>query len=103
DDEAALRDAAGSHSSVVADNPGGNGEGASANQWGVPVVDDQGGLDISYASEDCNTSFDRGLFFKQSRDGGSTFSPAVQIDKPGQWKDNPNTADLLPNKNARIP
>ena len=98
-----LQDTLWSHTSVVPDNPGGNGEGDSANQWAVPVVDDQGGLDISYASEDCNSSFDRALLFKRSTDGGVSFGPQVQIDKPGQWADNPDLGDVLPNKNARIP
>lgn len=98
-----LGDTLWSHTSVVPDNPGGDGEGDTANQWAVPVVDDQGGLDISYASEDCNTSLDRALLFKRSTDGGVSFGPQVQIDKPGQWLDNPDLDDLLPNKNARIP
>ena len=55
--------------------------GPSANQWALPLVDDQGGVDIAYASEDCNTAFDRGLFFKRSTDGGNTFGTTVQIDK----------------------
>ncbi|MDP9342518.1 MAG: hypothetical protein M3Q23_10600 [Actinomycetota bacterium] len=98
-----LRDTVWTHNSVVPDNPGGNGQGPTANQWAVPVVDRQGGLDISYASEDCNNSIDRTLLFKRSTNGGSSFGPQVQIDKPGQWVDNPNPSDLLPNKNARIP
>lgn len=76
--------------------------GPSANQWALPVVDDRGGLDIAYAIEDCNTGFDRGLFFKRSTDGGNTFGPTIQIDKPGQFADNPNRQDLLPAKHARL-
>jgi len=98
-----LRDTTWRHTSVVPDNPGGNGTGPTANQWAEPVVDEQGGLDISYASEDCNNSFDRALLFKRSTDGGVSFGPQVKINKSGQWADNPNLSDLLPNKNARIP
>src|SRR6266511_101439 len=98
-----LRDTVWSHTAVVPANPGDDGIGDTANQWAVPVVDDVGGLDISYASEDCNTSLDRALLFKRSTDGGATFGPQVQINKVGQWVDNPSTSDLLPPKNARIP
>jgi hypothetical protein len=98
-----LRDTTWRHTSVVPDNPGGNGEGPTANQWAEPVVDDQGGLDISYAWEDCNTAFDRELVFKRSTDGGSSFGPQIHINHGGQWADNPSLSDLLPNKNARIP
>ncbi len=101
--DGSLTDTVWSHTPVVPDNPGGNGTGPTANQWAIPVVDDQGGLDISYASEDCNTSFDRALLFKRSTNGGASFGPQRKINKPGQWKDNPNLSDLLPNKNARIP
>ncbi len=75
--------------------------GPSANQWALPVVDNQGGVDIAYAIEDCNTAYDRGLFFTRSTDGGNTFGSPAQIDKPGQFADNPNRADLLPDKPYR--
>jgi hypothetical protein len=88
---------------VVPDAPGASGLGPSANQWAEPVVDSNGGLDISYAIEDCNTAIDRGLFFTRSTDGGVHFSPTVQIDKPGQFADNPNAKDLLPAKQFRAP
>ncbi|PYV66264.1 MAG: hypothetical protein DMG96_42925 [Acidobacteria bacterium] len=96
------RSAKWSRVSVVADAPFSD-TGPSANQWALPLVDDQGGVDIAYASEDCNTAFDRGLFFKRSTDGGNTFGTTVQIDKPGQFADNPNPKDLLPAKKARLP
>ena len=89
------------HTGVVPDGLGDTGPGA--NQFAVPVVDDQGGVDIAYASEDCNTAVDRALLFKRSLDGGRTFGATVQIDKPGQFADNPNPKDLLPAKQARIP
>jgi hypothetical protein len=87
---------------VVRDNPGGGGVGATATQGAQPTVDNHGGLDISYMSEDCNTSIDRSIFFKRSTTGGTSFGPRVKINKPGQWKDNPDPNDLLPNKKARI-
>ncbi|HEX9376540.1 MAG TPA: sialidase family protein [Actinomycetota bacterium] len=91
------------HAAVVPDAPGSNGVGGGANQWALPVVDDTGALNVSYISEDCNTSYDRALYFKRSIDGGQTFGARVRIDKPGQFRDNPNYQDLLPAKKARIP
>jgi hypothetical protein len=91
------------HVGVVPDMPDANGVGPGANQWATPVVDSKGGLDIAYASEDCNTSFDPALYFRRSVDGGKTFGPAVQIDHPGEFADNPNLSDHLPNKAFRAP
>ncbi len=90
------------HRQVVPDNPGGNGKGPSANQGAQPVVDNQGGLDISYMTEECNTSIDHGIFMRRSINGGNGFGPALKINKDGQWADNPNPDDLLPNKKGRI-
>jgi hypothetical protein len=97
-----LQDAVWQHTSIVPGNPGGDGVGASANQGAQPVVDRQGGLDVSYMSEDCNTSIDRAILFKRSTTGGASFGPKHRISKTGQWKDNPDPDDLLPHKNARI-
>lgn len=97
-----LSDAVWHHTKIAPDNPGGNGTGPSANQGVQPVVDNQGGLDVSYMTEECNTSFDHGILFKRSTNGGASFGPARHINKPGQWQDNPNRDDLLPDKNARI-
>jgi hypothetical protein len=91
-----------SHTAVVPDDPGAGGRGPSANQWAMPVVDDNGGLDVAYALEECNTSFDPALFFTRSTDGGAVFSVPVRIDKAGQFADSPNRQDLLPAKHARI-
>jgi hypothetical protein len=88
---------------VVPDDPAGGGRGAGANQWAMPVVDSTGALDVAYALEDCNTGLDRAFFFRRSTDGGNSFSPAVQIDKPGQFADNPNTKDKLNPKKFRAP
>lgn len=89
---------------VVPDQPGAGGLGESANQDSTPQVDDKGGVDVAYAIEECNTAIDHGLRFKRSTDGGATWPAApTVIDKPGQFADNSNPADLLPNKNARIP
>ncbi len=89
--------------SVVPDNPGGNGKGPSANQGAQPAVDDKGGLNIAYQTEECNTSIDHGIFVRRSANGGASFGPRHRIDKAGQWADNPNIDDLLQNKKARIP
>jgi hypothetical protein len=102
-DDGSLRDGVWTRSSVVPDNPKAGGLGESANQWAMPVVDDQGGLDIAYALEECNTAIDHGLRFRRSIDGGVSFSPAVTIDKPGQFQDNPDPGDLLPDKTPRLP
>ena len=98
-----LTDSVWRHRKVVPDNPGGNGTGASANQGAQPVVDNQGGLDISYMTEECNTSIDHGIFMKRSTNGGNTFGPTHRINKAGQWADNPDPDDLLPNKKGRVP
>jgi hypothetical protein len=58
---------------------------------------------VSYVTEECNTAIDHHLFTRNSTDGGGTFSNTIQIDKPGQFQDNPNPADLLPSKNFRAP
>jgi hypothetical protein len=91
------------HVGVVPDMPDANGVGPGANQWATPVVDSQGGLDIAYASEDCNTALDPALYFRRSTNGGASFGPAVQIDHPGEFADNPNDTDHLPNKKFRAP
>ena len=88
---------------VVPDDPGGPGIGASANQGAQPVIDNQGGVNISYMTEECNTSLDHGIFHRRSTNGGASFGPAHRIDKTGQWKDNPDPDDALPPKNARWP
>ena len=93
----------GRSTSVVPDDPGAKGVGASANQWAMPVVDETGALDVAYALEDCNTGLDRAFFFTRSTNGGTTFSAPVRIDKAGQFADNPNIQDRLPNKKARMP
>ena len=97
-----LQDAVWKHTGVVPDKPGDNGVGLSANQGAQPVVDGQGGLDISYMTEECNTSIDHRILFKRSTTGGASFGPRHPISKPGQWVDNPDPDDLLPDKNARI-
>src|SRR3954453_6511461 len=60
-----LTDSVWHHRKVVPDNPSGNGKGPSANQGAQPVVDNQGGLDISYMTEECNTSIDHGIFMRR--------------------------------------
>lgn len=90
--------------SVVPDNPGDDGVGLTANQFSTPIVDDKGGLNVAFVSEDCNTSYDRGIFFSRSTDGGATFGPMVRVDRSGEWADNPNRQDNLPGKgDVRFP
>ncbi|MDQ2983666.1 MAG: hypothetical protein M3R70_07055 [Actinomycetota bacterium] len=103
-DDGILSDTAWTNVAVTPDTPGAAGLGESANQFSTPAIDDKGGVNIAYAIEDCNTASDRGLRFKRSTTGGASWpaSPTV-IDKPGQFADNPDPADHLPNKNARIP
>jgi hypothetical protein len=96
-------DAVWRHTAVVPNDPGGPGVGPSANQGAQPVVDNQGGVDISYQTEECNTSFAHGIFMRRSTDGGASFGAANKINNPGQWKDNPDRGDVLPPKNARWP
>jgi hypothetical protein len=104
DGDGILSDTAWARVSVNPDAPGAGGVGPSANQWATPVIDDQGGVNVAYAIEECNTALDPELKFKRSTDGGATWpATATTISKPGQFADNPNPADLLPNKNARLP
>src|ERR687887_2482794 len=90
------------HTAVVPDNPGGNGKGPSADQFSVPVVERDGSLDISYVTEECNTSIDHDFRFQKSFDGGATFLPnPVILTSPATFKDNPDPADQLPPKHFR--
>ena len=88
------------HVAINPDDPGGPGRGQSANQFTTPVVDDQGGLNVAFVHEDCNTSYDRGIFFARSTDGGQSFSDEVRVDRPGEWVDNSNRNDYLPGKGS---
>lgn len=85
---------------IMPDNPGGDGRGRTANQFGTPIVDDQGGLNVAFVSEDCNTAYDRAVFFARSTDGGNSFGDVVRVDRPGEWIDNPNYNDYLPGKGS---
>jgi hypothetical protein len=92
------------HTAVVPDNPGGNGKGPSADQFSVPVVESNGTLDISYVTEECNTSLDHNFKFQKSITGGATFLPKpVTLTTPTTFQDNPDPADRLPNKPFRAP
>jgi hypothetical protein len=92
------------HTSVVPDDFGDDGVGPSANQFATPVVENNGTLDIAYVLEECDTGLDHGLRFQKSADGGATFlNHPVKVNKPGQWKDNPNTSDLIPHTAFRTP
>lgn len=92
------------HSAVVPAQPGGPGQGESANQGSLPRVERNGTLDISYVIEDCNSGLDRGFRLQKSTDGGATFrAHPLHIDKPGQFRDNPNVDDTLPPTAFRAP
>ena len=92
------------HTPVVPDAPGAGGVGESANQFSVPQVERNGTLDIGYALEECNSSLDHGFRFQKSTNGGTSFlSAPVQVDKPGQFVDNPDPGDLLPPTVFRAP
>jgi hypothetical protein len=95
-----------SHTAVQPDAPGSGGVGSSANQFSVPVVEDDGTLDVGFVSENCNNSVDPHLLFQKSTDGGQTFLPsAVQIDKPGQYADfqDAGNDDTIPPTHFRAP
>ncbi len=92
------------HTDVVPDQPGGPGTGQSANQWPRPQVQANGTLDIAYAMEDCNSSFDRGFNMQKSTNGGSTFlAHPVRIDHHGEYVDNPDLGDVLAPTSFRAP
>jgi hypothetical protein len=88
---------------LVPDDPGSHGRGPSANQWAMPIVDAGGALNVAYAIEECNTGYDSGFFLRRVTFPGATVTAPVRIDKPGQFADNPNRGDRLPNIKARIP
>jgi hypothetical protein len=95
-----------SHTAVQPDNPGGDGTGASANQFSVPVVQRNGTLDVGFVSENCNDSLDPHLLFQRSTNGGHTFlANAVRIDKPGQYADfdDGTGSDTIPPTHFRAP
>jgi hypothetical protein len=100
DQDGKLSDAVWRHTALMPDNPGDDGVGRTANQGAQPVVDTEGGLDIAFMSEDCNTGRDRAIFFRRSVSGGHHFGRVSHIDEPGEWQDNPDPDDVLPNKNA---
>src|SRR5439155_1527301 len=85
------------HIHVQPNAPKSKGVGTSANQGVQVAVDDQGGANITFMSEDCNTSIDRGIYFKRLAPDG-TLGSLIRVDKPGQWADNPDSSDLLPGK-----
>jgi len=92
------------HTPVVPDAPGAGGLGESANQHSQPQVERSGALDISYVIEECNTAIDHGFRFQKSTNGGASFlASPVTVDKPGQFVDNPDPADLLPPTVFRAP
>ena len=93
-----------SHTAVLPDDTASGGVGESANQFSTPVVEKDGSLDIAYSLEECNTSLDHGLRFQKSTDGGASFlNHGVHVNKPGQWRDNPDLADLIPTSAIRVP
>jgi hypothetical protein len=94
------------HTAISPDNPGGNGTGASANQFFTPQVERSGALDVAFMSEQCNNSFDDHILFQRSTNGGQSFlANSVQVDKPGQFADFLDAAkdDTLPPTQFRAP
>lgn len=94
------------HTAIQPDNPGGNGTGRSANQYFTPQVEPNGALDVAFMQENCNNSVDPHILFQRSTDGGQSFLPnAVQVDKPGQYRDFLDAAkdDTLPPTHFRAP
>jgi hypothetical protein len=94
------------HTAIQPDNPGGNGLGRSANQAFTPQVEPNGALDVAFMQEACNTSVDAHVLFQRSTNGGQSFLPhAVQVDKPGQYRDFIDKAkdDVLPPTAFRAP
>jgi hypothetical protein len=94
------------HTAIQPNNPGGNGLGRSANQYFTPQVEPDGALDVAFMQEACNNSVDAHVLFQRSTDGGQSFLPhAVQVDKPGQYKDfiDPAKDDTLPPTAFRAP
>ena len=70
----------------------------------MPRVERSGALDIAYMHDDCNSSHDFHVLFQKSVNGGASFLPhAVTVERPGEWRDNPNAADLLPHTAFRAP
>jgi hypothetical protein len=67
------------------------------------VVEANGTVHVSFSEEECNTAIDHHLHISSSTNGGATFGSIVRIDKPGQFRDNPDPGDLLPNKSFRAP
>ena len=72
----------------------------------TPQVEPDGALDVAFMQEACNTSVDAHVLFQRSTNGGQSFLPhAVQVDKPGQFKDFIDKAkdDTLPPTAFRAP
>jgi hypothetical protein len=81
---------------VVPDMPENPPKGEGANQHSHPAIEADGTLDVTYVLEDCNSGIDRHLKIQKSTDGGASFLPSpIQIDKHGQFVDNPDPSDLL--------
>jgi hypothetical protein len=94
------------HTAIQPDNPGGNGLGRSANQYFTPQVEPDGALDVAFMQEACNNSIDAHVLFQRSANGGQSFLPhAIQVDKPGQYRDFIDKAkdDTLPPTAFRAP
>ena len=64
------------HTAVQPDDPGGDGTGASANQFSQPVVEKDGTLDVGFVSENCNDSLDPHLLFQSRPTAGRRSSRA---------------------------
>jgi hypothetical protein len=87
--------------SVVADKPGGNGLGESADQFAMPVVDNQNGVDMAYVLEGCNVATNFGIRFKRSTNGGATWPAKPKKLNAKGFHDITTANGNLPPKNAR--
>lgn len=70
--------------------------------WTKVAVQPDGSVLSFYAQEGCNSSVDSHLRIARSTDGGVSFGPPVRIDRLGQFKDNPDPNDVLPDKSASL-
>ena len=78
--------------------PPGSATDASAAAQMRLAVDDQGGVDVVFANEDCNSFRDFGISFTRSADGGQSYPTARHITRPAFFRDNPSPDDVLEGK-----
>lgn len=87
--------------SIGPDRPDG-GFGPFTAAWNRVAVQPDGTVLVAYAQEGCNTGVDDHLRVARSTDGGASFGAPVQVDRPGEFADNPDPDDVLPGKSASL-